>query len=48
MTKRVYLDVSVVTPDMTEAMTLARETAQLAIFDFSTMESIPVAVPIAA
>jgi hypothetical protein len=48
VSKRVYLDVSVVTPDLSEAMTLARETAQLAIFDFSTMESIPVAVPVAA
>ena len=28
-------------------MTLARETAQLAIFDFSTMESFPVALPLA-
>jgi hypothetical protein len=47
-TGRVYLDVSVVSPDLGEAMTLARETAQLAIFDFSAMESIPVAVPVAA
>lgn len=43
-TGRVYLDVSVVTADLSEAMTLARETAQLAIFDFSAMESIPVTV----
>ncbi len=43
-TGRVYLDVSVVTTDVSEAMTLARKTQQLAIFDFSTMESIPVAV----
>jgi hypothetical protein len=43
-TGRVYLDVSVVTAELSEAMTLARETAQLAIFDFSAMESIPVTV----
>ena len=43
-TGRVYLDVSVVVADLCEAMTLARQTAQLAIFDFSAMESIPVAV----
>ena len=48
VTGRVYLDISVVTPDLGEAMTLARETDQLAIFDFSAMESIPVAVPVAA
>jgi hypothetical protein len=47
-TSRVYLDVSVVTADLSEAMTLAQETAQLAIFDFSAMESIPVATPVAA
>jgi hypothetical protein len=47
-TGRVYLDVSVVTSDLSEAMTLARETEQIAIFDFSSMESIPVAVPVAA
>lgn len=41
---RVYLDVSVVTADLSEAMTLARETAQVAIFDFSAMASVPVAV----
>jgi hypothetical protein len=43
-TSRVYLDISVVTANLSEAMTLARETAQLAIFDFSAMESIPVTV----
>jgi hypothetical protein len=43
-THRVYLDVSVVTANVTEAMTLARETAQLAIFDFAAMASVPVAV----
>ena len=48
VTRRVYLDVSVVTPDLGEALALARETDQLAIFDFSAMESIPVAVPVAA
>src|SRR5581483_2604197 len=37
-TGRVYLDVSVVVPDLSEAMALARETDQLAIFDFSVME----------
>ncbi len=45
---RVYLDVSVVTPHIFYAMKLARETAQLAIFDFSTMESLPVTIPVAA
>jgi len=43
-TRRVYLDVSVVTANLAEAMTLARETAQLAIFDFSAMTSVSVAV----
>ncbi|MEU0509303.1 hypothetical protein [Amycolatopsis sp. NPDC006125] len=43
-TGRVYLDVSVVTANLPEAMTLARQTAQLAIFDFSAMESIPITV----
>jgi hypothetical protein len=43
-TGRVYLDVSVVTADLAEAMTLARETQQLAIFDFSVMASVPVEV----
>jgi hypothetical protein len=38
----VYLDVSVVTADRSDAMTLARETAQLAIFDLFTMESVSV------
>ena len=47
-TGHVYLDVSVVTADLAEAMALARETTQLAIFDFSAMESIPVATPVAA
>jgi hypothetical protein len=41
-TSRVYLDVSVVTAELSEALTLARETAQLAIFDFSAMTSLPV------
>jgi hypothetical protein len=45
-TGRVYLDVSVVTADLSEAMTLARETQQLAIFDFSAMASVPVAVAV--
>ncbi|WP_459714404.1 hypothetical protein [Actinophytocola sp. KF-1] len=43
-TGRVYLDVSVVTADLPVAMTLARETAQIAIFDLAAMASIPVAV----
>jgi hypothetical protein len=43
-TGRVYLDISVVTADLSEAMTLARATAQKAIFDFSAMASVPVAV----
>jgi hypothetical protein len=43
-TGRAYLDVSVVTGDSVEAMTLARENRQLAIFSFSAMESLPVAV----
>ena len=41
---RVYLDVSVVSTDLVEAMALARRTGQLAIFDFSAMASLPVAV----
>ncbi|WP_143028065.1 hypothetical protein [Lentzea albidocapillata] len=44
-TGRVYLDVSIVTVDLSEAMMLARATAQVAIFDFSAMVSVPVAVP---
>jgi hypothetical protein len=43
-TGRVYLDVSVVVADLFDALTLARHTAQLAIFDFSAMRSVPVAV----
>lgn len=43
-TGRVYLDVSVVVGDLAQAMTLARENAQLAVFDFSAMASLPVAV----
>lgn len=43
-TGHVYLDVSVVTADLSKAMTLARETGQLAIFDFFAMKSVPVAV----
>lgn len=39
-TGRVYLDVSVVTSDLFYAMKLARETRQVAIFDFSAMQSI--------
>lgn len=46
VTRRVYLDVSVVTTDLSEAMSLARETQQLAVFDFSAMESVPVAVAV--
>lgn len=42
-TGRIYLDVSVVTTDLTEAITLARNNGQLAIFDLSAMESISVA-----
>ncbi|RDI25421.1 hypothetical protein DFR72_108113 [Lentzea flaviverrucosa] len=45
MTGRVYLDVSVVTADLSEAITLAAETGQLAIFDFAAMTSIPVPAP---
>lgn len=41
-TGRVYLDVSVVTADLSEAMTLAADAGQLAIFDFAAMASIPV------
>ncbi|MGI5506474.1 hypothetical protein [Lentzea sp. CA-135723] len=44
----VYLDVSVVTADRSEAMELALKTDQLAIFDFSAMASIPVSAPSAA
>ena len=47
-TGRVYLDVSVVTADLSEAMELAVQAGQLAIFDFSAMASIPVLVPSAA
>jgi hypothetical protein len=43
-TGRVYLDVSIVIGDFSEAMTLARKSAQVAIFDFFAMASIPVAV----
>jgi hypothetical protein len=39
-TGHVYLDVSVVTSDLFYAMKLARETRQVAIFDFSAMRSI--------
>lgn len=42
---RIYLDVSVVTTDLAEAMALARATAQLAIFDLSAMQSITVTSP---
>ncbi|MDX8031712.1 hypothetical protein SK803_15915 [Lentzea sp. BCCO 10_0856] len=45
MTGRVYLDVSVVTAELPEAMTLAAEASQLAIFDFAAMTSIPVLAP---
>lgn len=44
VTGRVYLDVSVVAAALPEAVRLAWETRQLAIFDLSAMESIPVAV----
>ena len=47
-TGRVHLDVSIATPYLFYAMKLAQETAQLAIFDFCTMESLPVALPVAA
>jgi hypothetical protein len=43
-TGRVYLDASVVTADLFEAMDLAQRTGQLAIFDLSTMTSIPIGV----
>lgn len=39
---RIYLDVSVVTANLSEAMTLAVHAGQIAIFDFSAMASIPV------
>ncbi|MEV6236762.1 hypothetical protein [Lentzea sp. NPDC051838] len=39
---RVYLDVSIVTADLSDAMALAVQTGQLAIFDFAAMASIPV------
>lgn len=45
VTGRVYLDVSVVTAELSEAMALAAETGQLAIFDFAAMTSIPVPAP---
>lgn len=47
-TGRVYLDVSVVTVDLREAMALAVKAKQLAIFDFSAMASIPVLTPFVA
>lgn len=46
VTGRVYLDVSVVTADLQVAMTLARETAQIAIFDLTAMASIPNAIAV--
>lgn len=45
---RVYLDVSVVTADLSKAMALAVEAGQIAIFDFSAMASIPVLAPFVA
>lgn len=39
-TGNVYLDVSMVTPDLFHAMKLARKARQVAIFDFSAMQSI--------
>lgn len=39
----VYLDVSVVTHDLEEAMALGRDHEQLAIYDFSERSSLPVA-----
>lgn len=38
---RIYLDVSILVEDRDEALRLARENDELAIFDFSTGESIP-------
>jgi hypothetical protein len=45
-----FLDVSMVINDRTEALRLARQYDQLAVFDFATMESVPVgtANPVAA
>ncbi|GHH62451.1 hypothetical protein GCM10017774_90230 [Lentzea cavernae] len=43
-----YLDVSVVTPDRSEAFELAARTGQLAVFDFAAMASVPAAVALAA
>lgn len=42
-TGRVHLDVSVVTAQRQDAMRLAQDTQQLAIFDFAAMASVPVA-----
>lgn len=42
-TSRVYLDVSVVTEDFSDAVRLAEEAGQIAVFDFSAMSSVPVA-----
>lgn len=42
-TGRVYLDVSVVTADLSDAVRLAQDAGQIAVFDFSAMSSIPVA-----
>lgn len=45
-TGSIYLDVSVVTPSLSEALELADRHRQLAIYDFATGESIPVAAPL--
>ena len=47
-TGSVYLDVSVVTPSLPDAMALADRYRQLAVYDFATGQSIPVTAPIPA
>jgi hypothetical protein len=48
VTGRVYLDVSVVARTLADAMALARDNGQLAVFDFAGMVSVPVAMAVAA
>lgn len=41
----VHLDVSLVVESLDEALALARDNNQLAVFDFATLASIPIRVP---
>ncbi|MFC0433386.1 hypothetical protein [Kutzneria buriramensis] len=47
-TGSIYLDVSMVTPSLAEALELALRYDQLAVYDFATGESIPVTAPVPA